>query len=361
MGLRLGVLGTGRMASTMMGAVASLPALTVAGVASPSGGVERAQSFAASFGIGHAYGDVESLLARDDIDIVYIATETSSHARLSLAALEAGKSVLCEKPFASSFTEARSVVEAARRSKNLFMEAVWTLLLPAYGQAEEIVGSGRIGRPAHLTASFGYPVPRSGAQVARGGVLLDRAVYPVSLAVKLLGPVQSVVAATIIGEEGQEDAHASLQLVHASGAHSQLAVSAAVLLSNTAVISGSEGSVTLEAPLLGSEWITIRRSMGASQAGAVGTPPFKQRLKMRLRSVPLARRVQQRLFDGRREHQSYGGSQYRPLLDHFVALVESGTKESGVVPLDLSLEVARVIDQARTIGNSSRAQSELMP
>ena len=348
--LRMGVVGTGRMAATMIGAAARTKSVTVTDVASASGSTERAHGIATAFGIARAHGDAAAMLARDDIDLIYVATETHSHARVSIAALEAGKSVLCEKPFATSLAEAQLVVDAARRNKTLFMEALWTLLLPAYRRAEQIVRANEIGAPTHLTASFGYPTsPRSNGSLtdSYSGVLLDRAVYPISLAVKLMGPVVHVDAA-LIHDDHDVDMEASVQLVHASGGHSQLAASLSTLLSNDAIVSGPGGSGTLEAPLVGSELVTIRRAKSEPPPRAAGAHASRLSLKDRLRAIPHLRRLHRQLAGGRREHHHYGANQYGPLLEHVVALVGSGKTASDIVPLDLSLEVARVTDLARS-------------
>ena len=356
MHVRMGVIGTGRMAATMIGAAARMKSVTVRSVASASGSIDRARSIATAFGISDTYADLAPMLARDDLDLIYVATETRSHARISIAALEAGKSVLCEKPFATSLAEGQLVIDAARHSKGLFVEALWTMLLPAHRRAGEIIHAKEIGATTHLTASFGYPTspnPNRGASDAYGGVLLDRAVYPISLAIKLMGPVEHVDAAIVHGAD-DVDMEASLQLIHASGGHSQIAASLATLLSNEAVISGTGGSVTIEAPLLGSELITIRQIESAPPARAVGALSPQQLLREKLRAIPAFRRFNRQLADGRREHQNYGTNQYLPLLEHVVELVSSKKKESDVVPLDLSLEVARVIDLARSAGTKLR-------
>ena len=357
MTVRLGVIGTGNMAGTMIGAAKTIPGLTVIGVASASGSISRSQSLATNFGIRHAYGSPESLLARDDVDLIYIATGLHSHVSLCLAALRAEKSVLCEKPFATSIEEANVVAADARRSGRLFMEALWTLLLPAYRRTVEIVQKGEIGRPTHLTASFGYPNLDADSFGRRGGVLLDRAVYPISLAITLLGPVEHVDAAIANNTDGV-DVDAELQLFHTSGARSQLAVSFSSLLSNSAVVSGPGGAVTLESPLLGSERITIRHAKNDRPASNLRGHPTKQTLREKLKAIPILRRLQGRLLDGQREYHCYGANLYHPLLKHVVSLVQSGKNNSDVACLDLSLAVAKVIDLARKASaNTNRGAS----
>lgn len=350
--LRIGVVGTGRMAATMLTAMTRTRSMTAAGVVSASGAIDRAREFATAFGIGKAHGDLAELLGRDDIDLVYIATSTFAHAEVSAAALQAGKSVLCEKPCATSHGEAQMIADAARRSNGLFMEAIWPLFLPAYRRAGELIRSNAIGTPTHFSASFGYPIslPSSNAawrDAVGTGVLLDRAVYPVSLAISMMGPVKHV-ASTIVRNADNLDIEANLQLVHESGGHSQLAVSFSALLSNTAIISGTGGSVTLVEPLLGSEGIAIKHAKieAASKPDGILSP--RQSIKERLRAMPAVRRLHRRMTDGARESHPYRENQFLPMLEHVLALSGSGKRESEIVPLNLSVEIARVVDRART-------------
>jgi hypothetical protein len=133
-------------------------------------------------------------------------------------------------------------------------------------------------------------------------------------------------------------------LVHVSGGRSQLAASLSTLLSNDAILSGRGGSVSLDPPLLGSEQITFRHAKYGSLPGNTGALSMKQHFKEELRAVPALRRLYRRLAGGQREHHHYGANQYLPLLEHVAGLVATGKKESDVVPLDLSLETARVLD-----------------
>lgn len=341
----MGVIGTGRMAVAMLEAAARLPSVTVRAVASASGAAERARSVANAFNVADSYGDVEALVGRADIDLVYIATETFSHARLSVAALEAGKNVLCEKPFATTMDEAAAVAEAARRYNCLFVEAMWTLLLPAYRYTADAIRGDIIGSPATLVASFGYPEPDANSLSEKGGVLLDRAVYPVSLAVQILGPVEAVDAFVVRNADGTDvDGH--LQLRHKGGGCSQLSASFSSLMWNAACVSGPRGSLTIDAPLVGSERVTLRSATGR---GSLARPEVVRArgAKERLRALPILRRLHRQLSDCRSENHPYGSNQYLPLLDHVAGLVAAGKRESDVVPLRLSLEVARVIALAR--------------
>src|SRR5689334_5164326 len=97
--MKIGIIGTGRMARSMVSTITNHPIAKLAGVASHS--IERARQFAQDFGIETATSEIE-LLDNKAIDAVYIANDSVRHAGSTIAALRAGKAVLCEKPFAVS-------------------------------------------------------------------------------------------------------------------------------------------------------------------------------------------------------------------------------------------------------------------
>ena len=164
-----------------------------------------ADAFAAEFGFTMAYGDdggqqgYERLLADDSVDVVYVATPHAQHHQVVLAALNAGKHVLCEKAFTINAREAADLVAVARE-KNLFlMEAVWSRFLPSMQRAFEIAGSGELGTVQWVTADLGFPAPysptaRLWAVKDGGGALLDLTVYPLLWALGTLGFPQAVSA-----------------------------------------------------------------------------------------------------------------------------------------------------------------------
>lgn len=347
--VRFGVVGTGAMAATMMECFALEPRVRVVAVASSHAG--RSHAFAARFGIGAAHDEIGSMLARADVDAVYIANVCADHAATAVAALEAGKAVLCEKPFAIDAAEGARVAAAAHASGRLFMEAQWTPFLPAFVALRRLVEEGALGHSMRLHSDFGMSLDAaSHPRLFTGpgaGVLLDFGVYPIVLALQLLGPVVSVRAA-ISHDPSGVDVHAALQLVHAGGGRSQLAASLQSAMPNATSVSGSRGRVQLDSPVMGAEWLHTVHVEPVQASGrddhAVGA---KHRLVTALRRQPWLRRLKASRPPGRRSHHPFGADRYLPQLRHFVALLAAGDIASDVMPIETSLAVLRVIDQAR--------------
>lgn len=154
--------------------------LSILGVAARDGA--RARATADTWGLERAYPSYELALADPDVDAVYVATPCSEHARLCRAALEAGKHVLCEKPFAMAANEARLVVEHGERLGLLVMEAHHSRFHPLREAFCESLGE--IGRIESIDAVFDAAIQEEGdirLQPTLGaGVLLDFGCYLVS-------------------------------------------------------------------------------------------------------------------------------------------------------------------------------------
>lgn len=342
MSVRFGMAGTGAMAVAMAPAFRHAPGADL--VAVSSGSNDRAQEFAATHGIEKSYGDFDAMLGDASIDAIYIANRTRDHASASITALQAGKHVLCEKPFALSAEEGEKVIAAARASGKLFMEGLWTHFLPSYRRVHDLVHSNEVGEAKHLVAGYGYPTsPEVRPRLFYkddGGVLLDIAVYPISLALRLMGSVDGVDA-DIKRNSGGVDTHASLQLHHDNGSTSQLVASFDVLTANAATIGCSEGQISIPAPLFGAEQVVVERFNVSPSASGGG----KSGLKAALKQNPLLRRVKNALSGG--EHHPYGANQYLPQMQHFVSLIERQQLQSDIATHALSMEVLRVIDRLR--------------
>ena len=189
---RWGIVGSGAMAEAFVRDLRRAPRAIAAGVASRS--EDRARQFAARCGVEKAYEGVEDLVSSPEIDVVYVASLNHQHSYHTIQAIEAGKPVLCEKPFAANAMAAREVVDRARDRKVFCMEAMWSRFVPGMVRLRTLVRSGAIGQVRMLSAQIGYPfaIERTGRlwdPSKGGGAMLDLGVYPISLAIDLLGPI----------------------------------------------------------------------------------------------------------------------------------------------------------------------------
>ncbi|MGC8781935.1 MAG: Gfo/Idh/MocA family protein, partial [Anaerolineae bacterium] len=152
-----GILGAGRIANRFAAEARLVPGarLVAVGARDPA----RAQEFAARNGIARAYASYADLVADPDVDAVYVATLHPWHCEHTLLALDAGKAVLCEKPFAVNADQARQMIERARGRRLFLMEAMWTRFNPITVQVRQWLAEGRIGEPRLATIDFGFRAP----------------------------------------------------------------------------------------------------------------------------------------------------------------------------------------------------------
>ncbi|PRY68425.1 putative dehydrogenase [Glaciihabitans tibetensis] len=151
-----------------------------------SSNAERAAQFARDRNAPFS-GTYQDILSRDDIDAVYIGTVHTTHAELAIAALEAGKAVLCEKPVTPTPEATAQVLAAAQASQRPFLEAYKYRFGPLADELRAILSRGEIGTLERLEASGGFAAPEHTGRLfdpaLAGGAILDMGGYPVSLAV----------------------------------------------------------------------------------------------------------------------------------------------------------------------------------
>jgi predicted dehydrogenase len=211
---------------------------------------ETADAFAAELDIPRAHGSYAELAADPDVDAIYVSPPHPGHLAATLLALEHGKAVLCEKPFAMDRAEAQRMVDAARANGVFLMEAMWTRFLPHVVRIREILAAGTLGELVYLTAEHGQWFARDAAHrlfapALGGGALLDLGIYPISFAHMVFGAPQAVAAVSTPAFTGV-DATTSVLLRYGSGAHAVLTTTLAAKSANPAVIYGSEARLEID-------------------------------------------------------------------------------------------------------------------
>ncbi len=262
--IRWGILGTGAIARQFANALNEMPDASLHAIASREH--SDARDFCKEFSASKYYGNYQALVADEEIDVIYVATPHPVHAENVKLCLNAGKPVLCEKPFTMNANQASEVIAIAREKKLFLMEAMWTRFLPGMVEAQSLVKSGILGRVHHVQADFGFysdvgPNHRLRNPVLGGGALLDLGIYPLSIAALFLGPIISANASAEIGLTGVDE-QTAFSLKHKGGGLSSCFCSTRASTPIELVISGELGSMHVKHPFFNAEKIRINLTDG---------------------------------------------------------------------------------------------------
>lgn len=210
--LNIGMIGYGFMARTHTNAYRQAPKffdLPYEFVLKAVSGLEKdaAQAFASNWGYETFETDWRAIIARDDIDAVDICVPNYMHHDIAIAAAEAGKTILCEKPLAMNAAEAREMVEAVEKAGVPNMVSYNYRRIPAVTLAKQLIDEGHLGRIFHYRAVFlqdwtiSTDLPQGGdslwrldAAAAGSGVTGDLLAHCIDTALWLNGPINSVTA-----------------------------------------------------------------------------------------------------------------------------------------------------------------------
>lgn len=245
--IRWGILATGGIAHAFTADLRTA-GLQVAAVGSRR--AESAREFAGAFGIPHAHGSYEDLVADDDVDIVYIASPHSHHRDHALLALQAGKHVLIEKALTLDADQAAEIRQAAAARGLLAMEAMWTRYLPHMVRIRRLIADGALGQVRAVIADHTQSLPldphhRLNDLALGGGALLDLGIYPVSFAWDILGPMTQVQAVGRMTDTGA-DAEVAISAAHAGGGVSSLIASMRAAGPDIAHVLGTDARIDID-------------------------------------------------------------------------------------------------------------------
>lgn len=258
--IRWGILGTGRIAHKFA------EALTVVSDAGLSAVGSRAQGTADAFGdefaVPRRHATYQSLAEDPGVDAIYVSTPHPMHCRDTLLCLNAGKPVLCEKPFALNAQEAEIMIQRARQRGVFLMEAMWTRFLPAIAQVRQWLGDGAIGEVRNVMADFGFraefnPEGRLLNPELGGGALLDIGVYVVSLASMVYGKQPARVAALAdMGATGVDE-QTTMAFRYDTGAMAALTCAVRTSTPGAVSIHGTRGNIHIPSPFYDSYTATL--------------------------------------------------------------------------------------------------------
>jgi len=316
---RWGILGPGRQSTKFAKALQILENAELYAVGSRD--KNRSEAFAKELGFKRAFGSYEEMLADPDLDIVYIATPHTLHKEHTLLCLRNGKNVVCEKVFAMDYSEVKEMVDEAR-SRNLFlMEALWPPFQPYYKKAQEILESGQLGKIIQIDAFFSFVPPfdrlNRKYDLSLGGCSLhDIGIYPVIDALTFVGIPDGISAKAHFSPTGSEDSLNAL-FEYADG---RVVTIYSSYRTNTGIgceIRCEKGNMT------------VSRGRDMKQRVIVDIPGTEQHTYV---------------FDPPALGYHWEAMEAMKCLD-------SGKKESPVVPLSFSLNLIKILDRIRESAN----------
>jgi D-xylose 1-dehydrogenase (NADP+, D-xylono-1,5-lactone-forming) len=202
--VRLGLLSTANINRQILGGAAGTDRVDVVAVGSRDGA--KAQAYAAEHGIERAHASYEALLEDTGVDAIYISLPNGLHHEWTLRALEAGKHVLCEKPYTRHPAEAEEAFAAAEKAGLVLMEAFMYRHHPQTKAVRRLVDEGAVGRVLAVRTTFSFALTDMtnvrAVQDLAGGALMDVGCYCVSGSRLVAGEPVSVLADQVVGETG---------------------------------------------------------------------------------------------------------------------------------------------------------------
>jgi xylose dehydrogenase (NAD/NADP) len=204
--VRWGIISTADINRKLIPGAHASPKVELLAVASRD--EERALNYARTWDIERAYGTYDELLADPDVEAVYNPLPNTMHAEWTIKALDAGKHVLCEKPFSRHVEEVEASFDAAERNDRLLSEAFMYRHNPQTARLKELVDGGAIGTLRLVRATFSYSLYDADNIRLRtdveGGALMDVGCYCVSGTRLLAGEPDSVWGSAWFGETGTD-------------------------------------------------------------------------------------------------------------------------------------------------------------
>ncbi len=330
---RWGIVGTGGIARQFADDLKLVPGARLAAVCSRS--IDTAKRFAPE---AKAFADLADLLASNEVDGIYLATPNHVHAAQALQSIAAGKPVLVEKPVATTSADAEAVFSAAAARKVFAMEAMWTRFLPAAQKAKQLLTDGVIGVPQRVEADLAFfhdPVtePRF-YQPDGGGAALDLGVYPLSLAMFLLGDPENVHGRWTRGQGGVNVS--CVFDLKIGGVQATLTAAIDRTGHNQFTVYGSKGALRIHANFLKAQRLTV---YGPAIEGVpfLGTGPAV--------TGKLARVLDRLPIPGRRNYDfAFSGNGLQFEAEAFARAVRAGETASSVATPQHSIAVLQAIE-----------------
>lgn len=265
--LRWGIIGLGKIAMKFAEALQNVDGVSLYAVASRD--KEKAKTFAQKYMASVFYDDYLQLVLDPNVDVVYVATPHAFHKEHTLLCLNNTKPVLCEKPLAHKWIDVQEMILASQKQNVFLMEAMWTRHLPPLKKALELIYDGQIGQVVSVKADFGFKAPfneksRLYDMALGGGSLMDVGVYPLFLALTLLGKPSKVEANATLSATGA-DTTCLINLTYQNNVNAVLKSSIIEDTKREAFIKGTKGEIIFLSPWYRPTNIMLKLNNGQQQ------------------------------------------------------------------------------------------------
>lgn len=314
--VRWGIIGLGKIAHKFAHDLLLVDNCKLRGVASRS--KSKAEAFAKTYKAEATYGSYNDLVADPNIDAIYIATPHVFHKKNTLLCLKHGKAVLCEKPMGIDKEEVEAMASIAKEENVLLMEAMWSVFHPHFAYIKEKYEEGDFGKIKSLSADFGFipefdPNGRLYKKELGGGSLLDIGIYPIFIALYLLGEPNNIQAKATFYDSGV-DSSCEMVFNYEDGCIANLK---STLLENTPT------TCTIE----------------FERATVIMHSKFH---------MPTSITITSRALKESKDFESIGYG-YAHEIIHFNRLFQQDKKESPIMPLSMSLKLSETMDKVKDI------------
>ena len=278
--VRWGLLSTALINEAILGGAAESDRAQVVSVASRD--AARAEAYAAEHGIGRAHGSYEALLEDPDVDAVYVSLPNALHTEWTVRALEAGKHVLCEKPFSRRLADVERAFDVAEREGLVLSEGFMWRHSPHTPKLVEL--AGRIGTVRVIRGAFSFQLEATrGAEDTRfradldGGALMDLGCYCLSAIRLLLGEPIRVRGEQVVGPTGVDVVFSATLAFEDAVAH--LDCGFVLPHRRELEVVGEEGTLLVQAPWPGeSPQFELRRGDEVERIETEKVDPYRYEL-----------------------------------------------------------------------------------
>jgi len=289
--IRFGILGAARIVpEALIKAAHNVPDAEVAAIAARD--PMRAREFAASHGIRRVHATYDDVVNDPELDVIYNPLPNSLHCQWTIAALRAGKHVLCEKPIASNAAEAERMAKAAEESAMILGEAFHYRYHPLADRVRALMNDGTLGRLVHVEGQFSVPIPETNIRFdwsLAGGATMDLGCYPLHMIRYFSGLTPRVVRARAETGPKNIDIAMDVDLELAGGATARMSCS---MKKDTAlralfIARGERGELRVTNPIAPhrGHQLTVKTGAGEKNETVAGDTTFTHQLRAFVKAV----------------------------------------------------------------------------